>query len=325
MVAVQTRVAVVPARAALVAWSGALAVLAMAAWLALVGTRDLGSGQQIWQTISTARGVDVGPVVVVFVALLFAAEQIWPAVRRPLWCRAYLVDAFYLVLFAVAVIPVLVLVQVGFMVEIDRHLPFLVLGRLPVVPRALVVVVILVCMDGINWAAHVANHRFRALWRLHALHHSQEDMSVLTTFRTHPLMHAAYVPSVLPALVLGASGSVPASALIVYACLTALPHANLNWSFGPLSRLIVSPAYHRLHHARRLGKRGNVNFGFVLVVWDRLAGKAAFPKDAEPVSTGISRRPVPIEQTASWGGTASVVLAQLAGPFRRNAATDGPL
>ena len=139
-----------------------------------------------------------------------------------------------------------------------------------------------------NWLAHVANHRSAALWRLHALHHSQEDMSVFTTFRTHPLAHASYLPALLPALVLGASGPVPASALIVYGCLVTLPHANLRWTFGPLGRILVSPAYHRLHHARTpLDSRGAVNFGFVLVCWDRMARRAAFPTGEEPILTGI--------------------------------------
>ena len=67
--------------------------------------------------------------------------------------------------------------------------------------------VILVGIDLMNWTAHVANHRSATLWRFHALHHSQEDMSVFTTFRTHPLSHASYVIALLPALVLEASGT----------------------------------------------------------------------------------------------------------------------
>ena len=77
-------------------------------------------------------------------------------------------------------------------------------------PRVCVVVgAILVGIDAMNWLAHVVNHRSAALWRLHALHHSQEDMNVFTTFRTHPLMHVSYLPALLPALVLGAGGTVP--------------------------------------------------------------------------------------------------------------------
>jgi sterol desaturase/sphingolipid hydroxylase (fatty acid hydroxylase superfamily) len=187
-----------------------------------------------------------------------------------------------------------------------------------------VVGAILVGIDAMNWAAHVANHRSVVLWRLHALHHSQEDMSVFTTFRTHPLAHASYLPAVLPALVLGASGGVPSAGLIAYGCLVTLPHANLRWTFGRLGRVLVSPAYHRLHHAASpVAGRPAVNFGFVLVCWDRLAGCAVAPSGGTPVATGIAGRPVPIEQTAPKYRLPHLVVAQIRQPFRLRAATDG--
>ncbi len=66
-----------------------------------------------------------------------------------------------------------------------------------------------------------------------------------------------------------------------------------------------------------------MNFGFVLVVWDRLARRAEFPVDRAPIVTGIAKRPVPLEQNVSPSRLPAVVLAQLAQPFRRNSATDG--
>jgi sterol desaturase/sphingolipid hydroxylase (fatty acid hydroxylase superfamily) len=150
-------------------------------------------------------------------------------------------------------------------------------------------------------------------------------MSVLTTFRTHPLVHATYLPALFPALILGANGAVPAAAIIAYSCLVTLPHANLRWTFGPLGRIFVSPAYHRFHHVSTpLDERGAVNFGFVLVFWDRMARRAVFPAGGAPVETGISGRPVPIEQAASVAGIPRVVLSQLAQPFRMRAKTDQP-
>ena len=67
---------------------------------------------------------------------------------------------------------------------------------------------IFVAMDGCNWLAHLANHRVRTLWRFHELHHSQEDMSVLTVFRTHPLIHVSYLVALVPGVVLLANGTV---------------------------------------------------------------------------------------------------------------------
>jgi sterol desaturase/sphingolipid hydroxylase (fatty acid hydroxylase superfamily) len=101
-----------------------------------------------------------------------------------------------------------------------------------------------------------------------------------------------------------------------------LPHANLRWRLGPLGWLVVSPAYHRIHHARELGQKGNVNFGFVLVIWDRLARRAEFPTGREPIATGIAGRTVPIEQDRPASRLPGVVFAQLAQPFRRYSTTD---
>jgi len=133
----------------------------------------------------------------------------------------------------------------------------------------------------------------------------------------------SYLPSLFPALILGASGTVPAVAILVYSCLITLPHANLRWTFGRLGRVFVSPSYHRLHHAASfIDDRGTVNFGFVLVCWDQMIHRAAFPTGV-PVATGISGRPVPIEQTGSALATPKVMLAQLAQPFMVHSKTDG--
>jgi sterol desaturase/sphingolipid hydroxylase (fatty acid hydroxylase superfamily) len=305
------------------AWLGVLFVALAAFWFALVGLRALSGPGDLWHSLGNGRSVMVGPVLGAVVATIFVAERRWPAVARPPLARAHFVDAGYLALFAVVVAPLVTLDDTGFAVEAGRHTPFLVLGHLPVVPQVLMVGLILIGMDGMNWLVHLANHRSAALWRLHALHHSQEDMSVFTTFRTHPLIHATYLPALIPALILGASGTVPGFALIAYGCFVALAHANLPWSFGPFGRVLVSPAYHRLHHARSpIDDRGALNFGFVLVCWDRLAGRAVLPSGEVPIVTGIAGRPVPIEQDGQYRA-AHVVLAQLTQPFAMNAATDG--
>ena len=306
------------------AWLGVVAIAAGVTWLGVIGWQTLWQQGDLSAALARTRGLTVGPGLLVVVVALIVAERLSPAVKRPLLARAHLVDAAYLALFAVAVVPALTLVDTGLSVEVGRHARFLLVGRLPIVPQVAVVVAILVAMDGLHWLAHVANHRSAALWRLHALHHSQEDMSVLTTFRIHPLVEATYLVALFPALILAASGIVPSVALVVYGCLVTLPHANLRWKLGPLGYVFVSPAYHRLHHTRTpIDWRGTVNFGFVLVCWDQLAHRAVFPSGGEPIATGIAGRPVPVEQASSAAGTPRVVLAQLWQPFSMRAATDG--
>ena len=130
-------------------------------------------------------------------------------------------------------------------------------------------------MDACNWTAHLANHKVRMLWRFHELHHSQEDMSVLTVFRTHPLIHVSYLIALIPGIVLIANGAVTTTLLVVYAAVVAFEHSNTNLSFGPLNRIFCSPNYHRIHH--RVEGRQDVNLGFALTIWDQLSGRAVFP------------------------------------------------
>ena len=134
---------------------------------------------------------------------------------------------------------------------------------------------ILVAMDGCNWLAHLANHRVGVLWRFHELHHSQEDMSVLTVFRTHPLVHVSYLLALIPGIVLLANGAVPTTLLVVYAAILAFEHSNTNLGFGRLERILVSPNYHRIHH--KFDGPQDVNLGFALTIWDQLSHRAIFP------------------------------------------------
>jgi sterol desaturase/sphingolipid hydroxylase (fatty acid hydroxylase superfamily) len=154
---------------------------------------------------------------------------------------------------------------------------------------------IFIAMDGCNWLAHLGNHRIRVFWRFHELHHSQEDMSVLTVFRTHPLIHVSYLITLIPGIVLIANGAVPTTLLVAYAAVLAFEHSNTNLGFGPLGRVFVSPNYHRIHH--RLDGRQDVNLGFALTIWDQMAQRAVFPtEETIRADTGLPGRPLLVER-----------------------------
>jgi sterol desaturase/sphingolipid hydroxylase (fatty acid hydroxylase superfamily) len=170
-------------------------------------------------------------------------------------------------------------------------------------------------MDGCNWFVHLANHRVRMLWRFHELHHSQEDMNVLTVFRTHPLIHVSYLLALVPGLVLLANGELSTMLLVIYGGVVAFAHSNTNLSFGPLGRVFVSPNYHRIHH--RLHGPQDVNLGFALTIWDQLAHRAVFPTlETIRADTGLPGRPLRIEQDPLRPQHLAVFAAQLFGPFR---------
>jgi sterol desaturase/sphingolipid hydroxylase (fatty acid hydroxylase superfamily) len=298
---------------------GPVAIVAVSAFLAWQGWRALSpvAGGPV-RAMTTQGLVLVGPAVLVLVAVGLAAERRWPAVRRPLRAAGHRQDAIYLALYALVAVPVVTLLGTGFAVTLFKLAPWLRVHSLSPAPRWALVVLVVVVMDACNWFGHFLNHRVTTFWRYHALHHSQEEMSILTSFRAHPLVHASFQVATLPLLLLGTAGAVPPTVLITYVVLSTVPHANVPWSFGPLRYVLVSPAYHRLHHARE-DERG-VNLGTVFVWWDVLAHLAVFPeRGAVPVATGLQRRPIPVEQAAEAGGwlsLLSVVGRQLVEPFR---------
>ena len=129
------------------------------------------------------------------------------------------------------------------------------------------------------------------------MHHSQEELSILTTFRAHPLVHVSFLISAIPILAVASKRGHPGAVLTIYACLGALPHANVRWTYGKLGRILISPAYHRLHHSAT--GRLDINLGTVFTIWDMLSRRAVFPaagrRPGRP--TGLAGRPVPVEQS----------------------------
>jgi sterol desaturase/sphingolipid hydroxylase (fatty acid hydroxylase superfamily) len=224
-------------------------------------------------------------------------------------------DLLYTVFNAVFVVPLVAALSLSFSQVSRATMPWIVLPANGVVPRWLATAAIFVAMDFCNWLAHLANHRVRMLWRFHELHHSQEDMSVLTVFRTHPLIHVSYLVALVPAIVLLANGALTTTLLVIYGAIVAFEHSNTNLGFGPLERVLVSPNFHRIHH--RLEGRQDVNLGFALTIWDQLFHTAVFPT-AETIrmDTGLPGRALVVEQEGPRPRYLAVFVRQLLAPFR---------
>jgi sterol desaturase/sphingolipid hydroxylase (fatty acid hydroxylase superfamily) len=128
-------------------------------------------------------------------------------------------------------------------------------------------------------------------------------------------MHTTgFVLATIPVVALMPGRPIAPVLITIYVCVGTLQHANLRWTFGPAGRVIVSPAYHRLHHAPDTQQ---ANLGVVLTIWDVLAGRAAFPaRGAAAERTGLDGRPVPVEQDASAAPALLLMAEQLIEPFQ---------
>jgi sterol desaturase/sphingolipid hydroxylase (fatty acid hydroxylase superfamily) len=270
--------------------------VAIAVTLIALGWSSHWGGTSFAAAMADQRVVVIGPLTLGILAVILVVERLRPAQIRPLVARGHRQDALYTVLNATLIVPLVVALSLSFSTVARRDLPWLVVPQLGYLPRWAVIALIFVAMDGCNWLAHLANHRVRVLWRFHELHHSQEDMSVLTVFRTHPLIHVSYLVALIPGIV-------------------AFEHSNTNLGFGPIERIFVSPNYHRIHH--RLEGRQDVNLGFALTIWDQLFHRAVFPTEATiRAATGLPGRPLVVEQAGDRPHHFVTMLGQLWGPFR---------
>ena len=293
----------------------ALLIPALALLLVGVGWTTHWGGVDFGGSLTSLRAVTIGPLAAVLIAVFLVAERLRPAQVRPLVARGHRHDVLYTVLNVVVVLPLVTALTLALDDVVRRVMPWVILPRIGTLPRWGAILAILVAMDGCNWLVHLANHRVRMLWRFHELHHSQEDMNVLTVFRTHPLIHVSYVLAVIPALVLLANGELPTLLLVAYGGSVAFAHSNTNLGFGPLERVFVSPNYHRIHH--RLVGPQDLNLGFTLTIWDQLSHRALFPTpETIRADTGLPQRPLRIEQQGVRPHHLTVFAAQLVGPFR---------
>jgi sterol desaturase/sphingolipid hydroxylase (fatty acid hydroxylase superfamily) len=305
--------AVLPATRARRLYLPTVVVAGAAAWLAWQGWEELGEAGPL-HTIRAGEFQLAGPAVLGFVLVVFLIEQVWPAQRRPVLARGHLLDMTYLLAYALFVVPLIVLIGAGFSSELARSAPWLVLPRFTGIPGWCFIVPAVLAIDALDWLAHLGNHRISSLWRLHAVHHSQEELSILTTFRAHPLVHVSFLVTAVPILAIASNAVTPAAVFTAYACLGALPHANVRWTYGRLGAVLISPAYHRIHHSAT--GRLDINLGTVFTIWDVLSRRAVFPAAGRPlVVTGLSGRPVPVEQSGDRPRFARTFLTQWAEPF----------
>lgn len=171
----------------------------------------------------------------------------------------------------------------------------------------------LAVFDAVDYAIHRAQHRWDWWWRLHALHHSQRQMTMWSDSRNH-LLDDLLRDTIL-VVVAQAIGVAPGQFVAIVA-LTQLSenlhHANVRMGFGRVGdRLWVSPRFHRLHHAigeihadaLALADRAprGCNYGVLLPWWDMLFGTANFDRRYEPTGVSDQVHPGPDGRVRDYG------------------------
>lgn len=156
---------------------------------------------------------------------------------------------------------------------------------------AQVPLVVLLADLGVYWT-HRILHVVPAMWHIHAVHHSVEEIDWLAAVHQHPLdvlfMRSG---SLLPITVLGFSTEAIGAYFVLYYWQAYLIHANVRLNYGPLRYLLVSPDFHHWHHSSEQEARDK-NFGGIFAFFDLLFGSVYLPKGRKPKVFGVDH-PMP--------------------------------
>ena len=136
----------------------------------------------------------------------------------------------------------------------------------------------LLLADFCYYLEHRAAHRWRALWIMyHAVHHSSPDYTVATAYRVSFVNQLIAPLFYLPCVLAGFEPLLVVALQVFAIHYQAWVHTRTIGSLPLLDAIFNTPANHRMHHDSASAARG-VNFGGVLVIWDRLFGTYSAPR-----------------------------------------------
>ncbi len=158
-------------------------------------------------------------------------------------------------------------------------------------PQWLIILEMLLITDLCAYWRHRFMHRFA--WPVHSVHHGSKEVYWLSATRFHPIdIIAQNLTYLLPAYLLG----FPLSVISIYMPFVTLYnlvlHSPIDWSFGPLRYVIVTPPFHRWHHTKeRAGQQAN--FSTIFSFYDLLFRTYYFPNDRRPKNFGVVDSRIP--------------------------------
>ena len=154
---------------------------------------------------------------------------------------------------------------------------------------ALVIVGVII-IDAAEYLYHRLSHSNRFLWRLHAVHHTDTRLDISTTLRAHPFeLVTSNFWKIGMALLCGIPIWVIGFRELLMFPLVFLQHANVALPArleSALSKVLVMPVIHRLHHSV-IRSEHDSNYGEGLILWDKLFGTFKQPVSIRPEMYGL--------------------------------------
>ncbi|MFB9844274.1 sterol desaturase family protein [Mucilaginibacter ginsenosidivorans] len=150
-----------------------------------------------------------------------------------------------------------------------------------------------ICWELSSWIFHYSCHRVRLLWCIHAPHHAPSNINMAVNW-VH-FFAEGYYSSFVHLLILTLLGVNPLMFIVVMAIDSAwgvFVHVSedslKNGQMGFLQHLVITPAHHRVHHAKN-PLYIDTNFASALPIWDWIFGTLQPFKKEVKAEYGVTR------------------------------------
>ncbi len=250
----------------------------------------LGMGGYAEQAFDWTEFFLIGAIEITLLSIFLGALEKWRPLENHIDSSDKKIDVLYTLIQRLGFVPLAIFLLLLPLVDaldgglrmqniippkLEDALPFL--NDSPLISFIFYVVI----LDFVGYWLHRAQHRINLWWALHSLHHSQQQMTFWSDNRNHllddVLTNAAFA---LVALLIGVPPAQFVTLVVAGRVVESFSHANVRFSFGRFGEyLLVSPRFHRVHHAIGLGHEGSArgcNFAVLFPVWDVLFRTANF-------------------------------------------------
>ena len=160
--------------------------------------------------------------------------------------------------------------------------------------------VILIDLD--SYVGHILFHKVSWLWRIHQVHHSDDELDSTSALRFHPLESVAQ--AVWRTASFGLLG-IPLPSFVLFLTFLLpvlfLQHANVRvprWLESSLGAAVVLSSWHKIHHSDEQ-RFTDSHYGNLLTFWDRLFGTAHRGVNVEELRWGLEEFRADEDQTVS--------------------------
>ena len=126
-------------------------------------------------------------------------------------------------------------------------------------------------IDFLYYWEHRIEHRVRALWTYHSIHHSSPIYNYTTALRVSFIDSFVTWIFYLPAILIGFHPYVVLLAILFMLTYQFWLHTEIIGKLGWYEKIFMTPSQHRVHHGSDdiyLDK----NYGAILSIWDRMFG-----------------------------------------------------